>query len=74
MQAMLMPRTWWQHLKLALRTRWPRLLRRVRVEWAPAWKVDLRAPESVEHVEAVFRAQHESIRTPRHLRVVKGDD
>lgn len=26
------PATWWQHLKLALRTRWPRLFRRLRVE------------------------------------------
>jgi len=27
------PATWWQHLKLALRTRWPRLFRRLRVEY-----------------------------------------
>lgn len=27
------PRTWWQHIKLALRTRWPRLFRRLEVDW-----------------------------------------
>lgn len=41
MQAMLMPRTWWQHLKLALRERWPRMFGRLIVQWGPAHKVDV---------------------------------
>lgn len=30
------PATWWQHLKLALRTRWPRLFRRLAVRFDEA--------------------------------------
>lgn len=67
MQAMLMPRTWWQHLKLALRDRWPRMFGRLIVQWAPARKVDVGALRAgARDVEAVgFHP---------HLRVVKGDD
>lgn len=31
--AELLPRDWWQHLKLTLRTRWPRLFGRLDVKW-----------------------------------------
>lgn len=53
----LMPETWWQHFKLALRERWPRVFRRLIVRWSPARKMTFTATldglHAVEYVEDV---------------------
>ncbi len=72
------PATWWQHVKLALRTRWPRLFRRLIVRWVVAerdWT--FRAADPAQLIEGFETgiAAGSAVREERaRLRLVKGDE
>lgn len=48
-----MPSSWWQHLKLSLRERWPRAFRRLIVRWKPAHQAVLFVEDSRARVQEV---------------------
>jgi hypothetical protein len=54
-QTMRCPSTWWQHLKLALRTRWPRLFGRIAVHFD---EVSVETGVLVDGLPAPVRARH----------------